>query len=244
MASLKDICIKVRDVLFPPDITCDLCGSEVFDGSHFCKRCAPTVTFNDGTVCPVCGRRTTRPEICIDCKAEPPIYKKGASALVYKDGGARLVLRFKRGNPYLKDYLGRLMAQKARSLPRCDAVTYIPITKKRRRERGYNQGLLLAEAISGELGIPVVHALTKKRDTGEQKSLTRRERAENLKGCFAIADRKGVKAKKILLADDVLTTGATAAEACRELKIAGAAEVCLVTAASVEWDKGVTQKRD
>ena len=244
MASLKDICIKVRDVLFPPDITCDLCGSEVFDGSHFCKRCAPTVTFNDGTVCPVCGRRTTRPEICIDCKAEPPIYKKGASALVYKDGGARLVLRFKRGNPYLKDYLGRLMAQKARSLPGCDAVTYIPITKKRRRERGYNQGLLLAEAISGELGIPVVHALTKKRDTGEQKRLTRRERAENLKGCFAIADRKGVKAKKILLADDVLTTGATAAEACRELKIAGAAEVYLVTAASVEWDKGVTQKRD
>ena len=41
MASLKDICIKVRDVLFPPDITCDLCGSEVFDGSHFCKRCPP-----------------------------------------------------------------------------------------------------------------------------------------------------------------------------------------------------------
>ena len=232
MASLNDICIKVRDVLFPPDITCDLCGSEVFDGSHFCKRCAPTVTFNDGTVCPVCGRRTTRPEICIDCKAEPPIYKRGAS------------LKFKRGNPYLKDYLGRLMAQKARSLPGCDAVTYIPITKKRRRERGYNQGLLLAEAISGELGIPVVHALTKKRDTGEQKSLTRRDRAENLKGCFAIADRKGVKAKKILLADDVLTTGATAAEACRELKIAGAAEVYLVTAASVEWDKGVTQKRD
>lgn len=244
MASLKDICIKVRDVLFPPDITCDLCGSEVFDGSHFCRRCAPTVTFNDGTVCPVCGRRTTRPEICIDCKAEPPIYKRGASALVYKDGGARLVLRFKRGNPYLKDYLGRLMAQKARSLPGCDAVTYIPITKKRRRERGYNQGLLLAEVISGELGIPVVHALTKKRETDEQKSLTRRERAENLKGCFAIADRKGVKAKKILLADDVLTTGATAAEACRELKIAGAAEVYLVTAASVEWDKGVTQKRD
>lgn len=244
MASLKDICIKVRDVLFPPDITCDLCGSEVFDGSHFCKRCAPTVTFNDGTVCPVCGRRTTRPEICIDCKAESPIYKRGASALVYKDGGARLVLRFKRGNPYLKDYLGRLMAQKARSLPGCDAVTYIPITKKRRRERGYNQGLLLAEVISGELGIPVVHALTKKRETDEQKSLTRRERAENLKGCFAIADRKGVKAKKILLADDVLTTGATAAEACRELKIAGAAEVYLVTAASVEWDKGVTQKRD
>ncbi len=234
--NFKELCARVRAALFPPDITCDLCGAEIFDGSHFCKRCAPTVTFNDGTTCPVCGRKTARPEICIDCKAEAPLYKKGVSALVYKDGGARLVLKFKRGNPYLKDYLGGLMAKKAAELPECDAVTYVPITKKRRRRRGYNQGLLLARVVAKELGIPVVHALAKKRDTGEQKELSRRERAENLKGCFSIADRAAVKGKRILLADDVLTTGATADEACRELKIAGAAEICLVTAASVEWD--------
>lgn len=235
MITLKEIFLKARNALFPPDITCDLCGAEIFDDSHFCKRCKPSVIFNDGAVCPVCGRKTARPEICTDCKAAAPLYKRGVSPLVYKDGSAKLVLKFKRGNPYLKDYLGKLMAEKAKAFPQCDAVAYVPITDKRRRKRGYNQSLLLAEVIADELKIPVAHALEKKRETDDQKSLTRRERAENLKGCFAVTDRALVKGKKILLADDVLTTGATAYEICRQLKIAGAAEIYFVTAASVEW---------
>ena len=90
----------------------------------------------------------------------------------------------------------------------------------------------LAQAQSS---LALVHALDKKRETGDQKALTKRERAENLKACFAIADRAAVKGKRVLLADDVLTTGATADEACRELLIAGAREVYVITAASVEY---------
>ena len=232
---IKKFAAGIRNALFPQDITCELCGGEVFDGGRFCTKCAPTVERNDGTVCPVCGRRTARPEICLECKAEAPRYKRALSVFVYKNGGARLIIKYKNGAAYLKEYLGGLMAEKAKKLPPCDCVTYVPITKKRRRQRGYNQGELLAEQVAKELEVPLVHALDKKRETGDQKALTKRERAENLKACFAIADRAAVKGKRVLLADDVLTTGATADEACRELLIAGAREVYVITAASVEY---------
>ena len=233
---LKDFLLAVRDNLFPQNITCDICGAEIFDGGHFCKKCAPAVIFNDKTVCPVCGRKTARAEICIDCKAEAPLYKKGASALVYSGGGAALVLKFKNGAKYLKTYLGELMAEKAKTLPKCDAVTYVPITKRRKRTRGYNQGELLAAEVAERLNIPLVHALKKKRDTDEQKSLSKSDRLKNLKGCFDYADSAAVKDKNILLVDDVLTTGATAEEVCRKLLSAGARAVYFVTAASVEYN--------
>lgn len=240
--NFKDFAENLRDTLFPKDITCDLCGAEIFDGGHFCARCAPTVEFNDGTVCPVCGRKTARPEICMECKADAPRFKRAASALIYSDGGARLILKFKNGAGYLKDYLGELMADKAKKLPACDCVAYVPITKKRRRVRGYNQGELLAQVVGEKLNLPVVCPLEKKRDTAQQKSLTKAERLENLKASFAIRDRACVKGKTVLLVDDVLTTGATTDEVCRELTIAGAKEIYFVTAASVEYrqfkDKG------
>ena len=114
-------------------------------------------------------------------------------------------------------------------------MTYVPVTKKRRRERGYNQGELLARAIGKELDIPVVQALEKKRETPQQKSLTKAARLDNLKASFAIRDRTAVKGKTVLLVDDVLTTGATADEVCRELLIAGTKEIYFIAAASVEY---------
>ena len=235
--------VKIRDLIFPQNITCDLCGAEIFDGGHLCAKCEKTITYNDKTVCPVCGRKTERAEICAECKACAPRYKKGVSVLVYSGGGAQLIKKFKSGAKYLKDFLGGLMAEKAKKLPPCDAVTYVPITKKRRRQRGYNQAELLAKVISEKLDIPLIHALEKRRDTDEQKSLSLKERAENLKGCFRVCDRAAVKGKTLLLADDVLTTGATADGICSELLSAGAKAVFLVTAASVEY-KPFTDKEN
>lgn len=232
--NFKNFAENLRDTLFPQNITCDLCGAEIFDGGRFCKMCAPTVTFNDGTTCPVCGRKTAKPEICTECKADAPRFKRAASAIIYSDGGARLILKFKNGASYLKDYLGGLMAEKAKKFPACDCVTYVPITKKRRRERGYNQSELLAQVVGEKLNLPVVCPLEKKRDTAPQQSLAKAERLENLKASFKIRDRACVKGKTVLLVDDVLTTGATADEVCRELMIADAKEIYFVTAASVE----------
>ncbi|MCD7729598.1 MAG: ComF family protein [Clostridia bacterium] len=226
---------NLRDAIFPLNITCDLCGRDTFDGTNLCPECLKTVTFNDKVTCPVCGRKTARPEICGECKEIAPKFKQGVSALVYDGGGAKLVLKFKNGNQYLAEWFGSLLQKKTAELPACDFITYVPITKKRKFQRGYNQGELLARNLGERLDIPVKNVLNKKRDTDEQKRLSRRDRAENLIGVFEITDKKACKDKTILLVDDVMTTGATANEICRELKIAGAKAVYFAAVASVEY---------
>lgn len=228
----------VADAVFPPRFTCDLCGREIFDGGHFCKECAGRVSFNDGTTCPVCGRRTKAEGMCLECKAHSPAYDRAVSAMIYEDGGAAVILKFKRGGAYLKDYFAELLAPKCGCFDDADGVCYIPMTRRAERERGYNQAELLAKELAKRLHLPVVNALEKIKDTGEQKSLTRREREDNLRGCFR-AERKIVAGRKLILTDDVMTTGATLEEAARILKKRGAAKVYAVTAASVELKREI-----
>ena len=234
----KEVFAKLRDAIFPLNITCDICGAETFDDGNLCPACRARVALNDGSTCPVCGRKTVRAELCAECKAEAPRFKGAASALVYSDGGALLINKFKNGAPYLKAYFGKLMAEKAEHLPVCDFLTFVPVTKKRKKKRGYNQAELLAKEIGARLDLTVKDVLEKRADTPDQKSLGRMERLENLKSSFKVKDRAAVKDKKVLVADDVLTTGATAEAVCERLLAAGAKEVYFVFAASVEYRGG------
>ena len=225
---------ELGDCLFPKNITCDICGRETFDGTNLCPSCAKTVTLNDGTTCPICGRKTAVNEVCLECKAHPPAYDRAVSALVYRDGGAGLVMKFKRGGTYLKDYFADLLAPKCRQFAIADGVCFVPMTARAERRRGYNQAELLAKELADRLDLPLLPVLKKKKETGEQKSLTRKERESNLKGCFS-AHKADVTGKSFILVDDVLTTGATAEEAGKTLKNKGAEHVYCAFAASVEF---------
>lgn len=220
---------------FPNDFTCDICGIETF-GGNLCPDCLKTVSFNDGDVCPVCGRRTLRPEICMECKAAAPAFLKAVSPLVYADGTVILISKFKNGCGYLKDYFSDLIAAKIGELGGLDCIVYVPMTDKAIKKRGYNQAELLARGVSERTDIPVIkNALVKTRDTKDQKSLSQKERSVNLQGCFQVKERAAVKGKRVLLIDDVLTTGATSETLSKKLLKAGAASVCLATVASVEY---------
>ena len=224
----------LSEVLFPENFTCELCGMEIFDGGRLCSDCAEKVTFNDKNACPVCGRKTAVSALCIECKALAPKYKKAVSAIVYEDGGARLIHKFKDGGAYLKNYFADLLADKCREF-QADGICFVPMTKKDERLRGYNQAELLARALSERLGIPVLdNAIVKTKRTAPQKSLKLNERKDNLHGSFK-ADGNVVKGKVILLVDDVMTTGATADVICTELLKRGAACIYFATAASVEY---------
>ena len=194
------------------------------------------VTFNDGACCPVCGRKTKTDSLCLECKALAPKYAKAASAIVYKDGGSKLIQKFKRGNAYLKDYFADLLMKKCDFTKDADGICFVPMTAKDKRKRGYNQAELLAKALSERLQIPVMRgAIVKKKQTKQQKSLSKEERRENLRSAFR-ADRAVVNGKIIILVDDVTTTGATAEAVCTELLKRGAAKIYFVTAASVEYE--------
>ena len=225
----------VSEIFFPQSFTCDICGIETFD-TNICPACLKTITFNNKTTCPVCGRKTVRPEICLECKAETPRFKKAVSPLVYDGGAVALIAKFKNGYGYLKEYFADLIAAKLADFEKADCIVYIPMTKKAKNKRGYNQAELLAKSLSERTQIPVLKdGLIKAKETAAQKSLSRKERAVNLAECFKIENRKEIKDKTILLVDDVLTTGATSDAACRKLLEAGAKRVYFATVASVEY---------
>ena len=225
----------LSEALFPPDFTCDICGIETF-GSNLCQNCLKTVKFNDGQTCPVCGRKTLLPEICLECKARKPLFKRAVSPLIYDGGAQVLIAKFKNGDGYLKDYFVNLLAEKIKDLPKSDCIVFVPMTKRAIRKRSYNQTELLAKGLADKLNLPVIKdAVIKQKETEAQKSLSRKEREKNLEGCFKVENKAEIKGKKLLLVDDVLTTGATADALCKTLLSAGAECVFFATVASVEY---------
>ena len=223
----------IQDNIFPPDYTCNLCGIEVF-GTELCADCLKKMTFNNGATCTVCGRRIPASGVCIECKAAPPEFKRAYSAFVYSDGAAQLITQFKNGKPYLAVYLARYMEKSLKELD-ADCIVCVPMTTKVLKKRGYNQSELLAKELAELTGLPVLtDAALKVHSTSEQKYLSREDRSKNLRGCFK-ADKALVKDRRILVVDDVMTTGSTLNELCKTLKRAGAVEVYAVTAASVEY---------
>lgn len=229
-------------LFFPEDFTCELCGIEVF-GERLCADCKKTITFNDKALCPVCGRKNVIPEICAECKAQPPKFVKAASPLVYEGGAVTLIHRYKNGNGHLREYFSELIIKKLEELPAFDSIAYVPMTERTRRRRGYNQSEELAKCVSEKINAPLAQgAIIKVSETPEQKSLTRAERAENLKKCFKVENREAVKGKKILVIDDVMTTGATADAISERLYGAGAAGVYFASVASVEYKRKKQEK--
>lgn len=235
---------KILKKLFPEDNTCDICGMETF-GFNLCPDCAGKVKLNDKNICPVCGRKTFRPEICMECKNKPPLFKKAVSAFLYEDGVTVLVSKFKNGRPYLKEFFADKIAERMTCFPKTDCITYVPLAKKSLYRRGYNQGRLLAKALSKRINIPVVYgAINREKERHAQKGLARKQRIENVKGAFKVIKRDKIKGKNVLLVDDILTTGSTVNEISRILLKAGAKNVYVATVASVEYKHPENSKKE
>lgn len=215
------------------NFTCDVCGREVFGGERICCACRSRLPYLR-MHCPVCGRKTSEEGICAACKQRRPVADMVRSALLHEGEGERLVLRFKNGERYLAAALAQETAPLLREFAGADALVPVPMTVRAKRRRGYDQALLLAKELSAISGIPVLLAAIKKRETPAQKGLGRRERERNLVGCFQVTARKEVSGRRLVIVDDIYTTGATVDELAYVLKRAGAAQVGAVTVTSVE----------
>lgn len=147
--------------------------------------------------------------------------------LLFKYGGRRTLAR----------HFGRLMVEMADHLfdPReFDLLIPVPLHRKRERARGFNQSALLAKEVGPRFGLRVGHRILQRVRATEAQSGARREREDNVKGAFVVTRPNHVKDKRLLLIDDVLTTGATAGECARTLLAAGAVAVGVYTLARVE----------
>lgn len=191
--------------------------------------------------CILCGRVLERDEtdLCRACRMDAPEcpvskikypYIDQWTGLWYYEGKVRQsLLRYKFHNrrSYAAGY-GRLLAMKLMTEDRLafDVLTWIPISARRLRKRGYDQVQLLAEKMGAELGIEPAPTLKKIRHNRKQSHITGlAQRRANVLGAYEVIDPAAVAGKRVLLLDDILTTGATASECARVLLTAGAAEV-------------------
>lgn len=208
--------------------------------------------------CILCGRILERGEtdLCRSCRVEAPecpVHKQKRSfldswiAIWYYEGYSResiLRYKFRRARHYARGY-GRLLAMKLQqNHPEgFDLLTWVPVSPLRRFSRGYDQVELLAKAVGAELGMEPVRTLRKIRHNRPQAGISgTAERRANVLGVYRITDAAAVRDKRILLLDDVITTGATAGECARVLLTAGAKEVHCGCIAAAHSDKTSTKR--
>lgn len=232
----------VLHLIYPP--TCYLCGEPLPpDGSTFCALCQHLLLEDFHAACPRCGvtvgAHSQMEDGCPRCRKERFFFDQVLRLGPYQDPLREAILRMKKATGEdLAEVVGLLWAEHAASRLKqlaVDVVIPVPLHWLRRWQRGYNQANALARALAAKLGVPCrTHWLWRTRYTPHQTGQGRLARKQNLRGAFRAATRPELHGKKVLLVDDVLTTGTTCSEAARALKRAGAAHVVVAVLARSE----------
>lgn len=197
---------EILNIIYPIEEKCMVCDEDGFIG-----------------ICPSCKSRINK------AKNEGSILSYGFYGGILKS----LILKFKYESNYNVGYLlaNFLIEIIRESEIDIDIICYIPMIRKDERKRGFNQCKLIANEIGYNLNIPVSNCIKKVKHTKEQKKLTKEERIKNLIGAFEVTSNEDIKNKRVLLIDDVMTTGATIDECTKILKKSGVKEIIVLTIA-------------
>mgnify|MGYP001806192418 CR=1 FL=1 len=222
-AVLPPLCLSCGAIVAEPGTLCSACWSALrFLSTPWCDCCGHPFEIDPGGGAALCGR----------CLATPPPWGRARAVLRYDDASKPLFLRFKHADRLEgAPAFGRWMARAgAELLAECDLIVPVPLHRWRLLARRYNQAALLALAVGRDSGRPVCpDGLRRVRRTPPQGHFGRAERAGNVKGAFALAPHLEVTGRRIVLVDDVLTSGATAGECARLLGHHGAVRVDVLT---------------
>ena len=202
---------SLMDLLFPPK--CAFCSRVMSSGDDaWCSGCTDSLPFTLDS-----GRQAGE------------YYDFCVSPLYYKGLARKSILKFKfRGMSAYADVYGRILADCIRENPDIDfdMISWVPLSGRRKRSRGYDQAMLLALATALQLNDVAVETLKKPRDVQAQSELSgRKERSANISGAYEAADTELITGKCVLLIDDIITTGSTLSECANVLLSAGARRV-------------------
>lgn len=224
------------DFLYPTAHKCQVCGS--ISPGTVCGVCMASLDYLQGITCIHCGKQLNEQyphSICPDCKAGVFYYKRAYSCFAYSGMGKELLHKLKyEGRVELARIIGELMADRLRNEGlNTDIIIPVPIHKKKLETRGFNQSYKIAVELGRILGKPVLDCMERKKETKAQYNLDRLQRQHNIVDAFSVGLSYNVdKYKRILLIDDIYTTGSTVNECSKILKEAGAGDIYVITAAT------------
>lgn len=231
---------SLLNLVYP--LRCASCKKHMdpLDDRGVCGCCLEEIKKNPKPYCESCGRSLPDQETtCWECKKVSFAFTQAHSACLYEGALKELIHQFKYNNrialaktlaPLLSDFI----KENGDIIDGIDTITFVPLAPDRSRKRGYNQSQILAYNISREYAIPHAELLKKTRSTKPQNALSRNERLVNLEGAFRSRKGRDLEEKRILLVDDVMTTGATLNECSKVLLDGGAKEVrCLTLARGI-----------
>lgn len=235
---MKRVLAGLADILFPP--RCLTCEAILEIHGSFCPACFSKLHVIQSPLCSCCGipfaGAGVENHICGDCIVSRPAFSIARAVGRYETTLLEAIHRFKyNGKIYTGEVLGKLMADFAYpsfSVSDYSLVMPVPLHPKRLRERGFNQSVILAKEISGRFNLPF-DFLTLKRHiyTEPQISLGKKDRESNIKGVFSVNDPDKIKEQRIILVDDVYTSGSTVKECARVLMKNKADSVAILTLA-------------
>ncbi|MCK9614740.1 MAG: ComF family protein [Candidatus Omnitrophica bacterium] len=223
---LKNYLMAIKDILLPK--ICFACEEKIIEG-YLCPKCLNQIEFIYPPLCPFCSNRLTnkKEKICAKCLKKKFPYEKLICITKYKNPVVDLIHSFKYKNyDFLVELFASLMIKHLTRIgfEPCgyDIITAVPLYKTKLRDRGYNQAGLLAQYLANYFKIcfkdDIIYAT---RESSSQAKLDKISRLKNLKGAFSA--QAGLENKKVILVDDIFTTGSTVKECAYALKEKGAA---------------------
>lgn len=210
---------------------CPFCSEVILPYKDCCDRCLEILPVIKGLVCGKCGLPYTE---CL-CSSQTREYDGLCAPFYYRAEVSDAIQRFKfRGEKSIGEFFANSMAERIKYCfpdKTFHMIVPVPLYKKKLRERGYNQSMILARDIGKILKIPVCDIISKDFDTSPQHFTVASKREGNVAGVFSVSDTERVRGKTILLCDDIKTTGCTLNECTKMLKLWGAEKVYCVCAA-------------
>lgn len=236
---------EIIDLLLPP--CCPLCGGETLASDGLCLDCWPRIRFIGPPLCDACGIPLPVDlgpgATCGGCAGTRNRFGRARAAVIYDDASRPMILAFKNSDrTHAAPVFARWMLRAgADILPQADVLIPVPLHWSRLLARSYNQAALLAHRVSRLSGVPVLpDALIRRRRTPKLGTLSAAERARTVAGIFAVRDRcrAGLAGRRVVLIDDVLTSGATVGGCAAALLAAGAQSVDVLAVARTLRDAG------
>lgn len=239
VAWLKTINSKFLHALFPEGYSCFICGKELDDKHReysLCQKCLEKLPYRQALTCPKCGKYVTTQGECVSCRNMILPYHKAYAPFDYTGSIRYMIVNYKdKGSPWLHQYISKFLIDYAKAMEiTADYLVYVPSSDKAIKRRGFEHNKRVAVALSNALNIPLTEPLHRVFQTKDSRNLTIDDRFKNVSNSFKMRedyDKSLLIGKKILIIDDVMSSGATVTTCAQILKYNGAKEINILTLA-------------